>query len=245
MDYLYEALWLAQGAFTIWMLVDAYRRQVEWYWFLVILLVQPFGTWVYFFVVKVGDFQRLRDLPLFQRKTPLVELRYRAEQVPTLANRLALAQRLVELHEYDEAVPHLEAVLKQEPTLSPALFALAKCHQGQERPEQAIALLEKILARDVGWSNYAAWHLLIEVQAESGEGQKALAKCRDLARIAPTLHHKCLLGERLLAEGMNDEAAQMLERSLEEHQFAPAYIRRRNYRWANEARRLQRQALSR
>jgi hypothetical protein len=207
MDYLYEALWLAQGAFTIWMLVDAYRRQVEWYWFLIILLVPPFGPWVYFFVVKVGDFRGLRDLQLFQRKTPLAELRYRAEQVPTLANRLALAQRLVELNQPAEAVPHLEAVLNQEPTLSPALFALAKCHE-EERPEQAVALLEKILAKDGGWSNYAAWHLLIEVQAESGANEKALARCRDLARIAPTLHHKCLLGERLLAEGMNDEAAQ-------------------------------------
>jgi hypothetical protein len=245
MDYLFEALYLAQGACTIWMLVDAYRRQADWYWFLIILFFQPFGPWIYFFVVKVGEFQRLRDLPLFQRKTPLVELRYRAEQVPTLANRLALAQRLVELHEYAEAVPHLEAVLNQEPTLSPALFALAKCHQEQERPEQARGLLEKILAKDGSWSNYAAWHLLIEVQAESGEGAKALARCRELARLAPTLQHKCLLGERLLAEGMNDEAAQMLERSLEEHQFAPAYIRRRNSRWASAARRLQRQALSR
>jgi hypothetical protein len=245
MEYLYNALYLAQVGFTIWMLVDAYRRQVEWYWFLVILFVQPFGTWVYFFVVKVGDFRGLRDLPLFQKKTPLVELRYRAEQVPTLANRLALAQRLVEMHEYAEAVPHLEAVLNQEPTLSPALFALAKCHEEQERPEQAVALLEKILAKDGSWSNYAAWHLLIEVQADSGEGQKALAKCRELARLAPTLQHKCLLGKRLLAEGMNDEAAEILQRSLEEHQYAPAYIRRRNYRWASEARRLQRQALSR
>jgi hypothetical protein len=245
MDYLFDALYLAQAAFTIWMLVDAYRRQADYYWFFIILFMPVLGAWAYFFVVKFGDYQRLRDLPLFQRKTPLAELRYRAEQVPTLANRLSLAQRLVELHEHAEAVPHLEAVLKQEPTLSPALFALAKCHEEQERPEEAVALLEKILAKDGGWSNYAAWHLLIEVQAESGAGEKALATCRELARIAPTLQHRCLLGERLLAEGKNDEAAQLLQQSLEEHQFAPAYIRRRNYRWAGEARRLQRQALSR
>jgi hypothetical protein len=245
MEYFSQALWLAQAAFTIWMLVDAYRRQVEWYWFPIILFVPPFGPWVYFFVIKLGDFRGLRDWSLFHRKTPLAELRYRAEQVPTLANRLALAQRLVEMHDYAEAVPHLEAVLKQEPTLSPAVFALARCQNEQQRPEEAVALLEKILAKDGSWSNYAAWHLLIEVQAESGAGDKALARCRDLARVAPTLQHKCLLGQRLLAEGMNEEAAQMLERSLEEHQFAPAYIRRRNYRWASEARRLQRQAQSR
>ena len=49
------------------------------------------------------------------------------------------------------------------------------------------------------------------------------------------------LAERLLAEGETDEARQLLERSLEEHQYAPGFVRRRNRRWASHARRLQKQ----
>jgi hypothetical protein len=101
LGYLYQVLYLAQGAFTIWMLVDAYRRGAESYWFLVILFLPGLGAWAYFFVVKVGDFPGLRDWSFLQRRPPLEELRYKAEQTPTLTNRLALAERLVELRDYE------------------------------------------------------------------------------------------------------------------------------------------------
>jgi hypothetical protein len=241
---LYQVVGLAQLGFTIWMAVDAYRRQADWYWFFVIICFPGVGPWIYFFAVKLGDFSGfsgLRDWSFLQRRPALEELRYRAEQMPTLTNRLALAERLCEIKDYEEAVPHLEAVLAQEPDLSQPryLLALARAEEGQ--PEQAVPLLEKLIARDRTWSNYAAWHLLIRIQGENGAGDKALATCRELARLAPTLQHQCLLAERLLAEGQDDEARQLLQRSLEEHQYAPGFIRRRNHRWASRARQLQKQ----
>jgi hypothetical protein len=243
LGYLYQALYLAQGAFTIWMLVDAYRRQADSYWFWIILFVPGLGAWAYFFLVflKAGGFPGLRDWSFLQRRPKLEELRYRAEQTPTLTNHLALAERLVELRDYEEAVPHLEAVLAQEPELSPARYLLAVCQAEEGHPDQAVPLLEKLIARDRTWSNYAAWHLLIRLQGEGPEPGRALDSCRELARLAPTLQHQCLLAERLLAEGHTDEARQVLERSLEEHQYAPGFVRRRNRRWASHARRLQKQ----
>jgi hypothetical protein len=239
--YLYQVVYLAQGAFTIWMLVDAYRRGAESYWFWVILFLPGLGAWAYFFVVKVGDFSGLRDWSFLQRRPPLEELRYKAEQMATLSNRLALAERLVEIRDYEEAVPHLEAVLAQEPDLSQPRYLLAQCQAEEGHPDRAVPLLEKLIARDRTWSNYAAWHLLIRIHAESGAGDKALATCRELARLAPTLQHQCLLAERLMDEGQDEEARQLLERSLEEHQYAPGFIRRRNRRWASRARQLQKQ----
>src|SRR5262249_27532995 len=142
-------------------------------------------------------------------------------------------------------VPHLDAVLAQEAGLAPALYSLAVCHRGMGHPGPAVPLLEKIIARDGSWSNYAAWHTLIDVHAEMGNGAKAVTACQEMVRGAPTLRPQCLLAERLMAEGQNEEAAQVLERSLEEYQFAPGFIRRRNARWARQARQLQRQALAR
>src|SRR5262245_46521798 len=108
-------LYLAQVAMTIWMFVDAHRRGVEYYWLWIILLFQPLGAWGYFFVYKIKDFSFSGGTGwlgnLFTRRTSLQELRYRVEQSPTVTAHLELGERLLEAHEYEEAEPHLKAVL--------------------------------------------------------------------------------------------------------------------------------------
>ncbi len=237
----HPVLSLAQTAFMIWMLVDAYRRRAEYYWFWIILLVPGLGAWAYFFAVKASDFRGANLGQWFQRPPSLDELRYKADQFPTLANRLALAQRLTEKGEHADAVPLLEAVLKQESEHATALYTLAVCHKAQAKCERAVPLLEKLLARDAAWSNYAAWRLLIEAKDLLGDEAGALDSCRRLVRLAPSLHHHCLLAEHLLGAGLNDEAEFVLRQSLQEHAYAPRYVRRRDARWAGEARRLQKQ----
>jgi hypothetical protein len=213
-----------------------------WYW--IILIIQPIGAWAYFFIYKLPDFRGRAAgnlAGLFQRRTSLEELRYRAEQTPTLANHLALGERLVEAKEYAEAVPHLETVVEREPGHCHALFALATCHMRLGCADQAAPILEKLIARDRWWSNYAAWRLLVEAKSQLGDKGAALETCRQLARLAPTLENRCLLAEHLLEQGQTDEARTLLQQSLDEHRFAPGPIRRRNRHWAGVARRLQKQ----
>src|SRR4051794_30857475 len=87
---------ILQLAFTIWMVVDAYHRGAEPFWYWGILIFQPIGAWVYFFAVKFRTLRltRLRPAAARDRKLSLDELRYRVERTPTVAHRLALAQRL-------------------------------------------------------------------------------------------------------------------------------------------------------
>jgi hypothetical protein len=42
-------------AFSVWMIVDAYKRGADHYWYLIIFF--PFGEWIYFFTVKLDDFK--------------------------------------------------------------------------------------------------------------------------------------------------------------------------------------------
>jgi hypothetical protein len=232
-------LYLLQAAFTVWMLVDAFRRG-EGYWPWVVLFVPAFGAWAYFFVVLLPRWTGGRgwSLPSFRRGPSLDELHFRAEQSPTLANHLALAERLAERGEHAEAVPHLDEVLSREPDHCRAMFLLARCHAGQGRLDKAIPCLEKITARERYWSNYAAWYALIEMRGEAGDACGAADSCRELARLSPTLRHQCLLAERLLDADRQDEARQVLEAGLREYQYAPTNIRWRNWRWASQARRL-------
>ncbi len=245
----YPYAMLAQGLLTIWMLVDHGRRGGDSTWYWVILVFQPIGAWAYFFAVKLPTlragpgFQAGGSLAgLFQRRVSLDELRYKAEHIPTLANRLALAQRLIEKNSFEEAVPPLEEALKTEPDHGQILYSLALCHVRLGRPDTALPFLEKLLARDPRWSNYVGWHLLIEARGNKGDGAGVLDACRELVRLAPTLQHQCVFAEHLIAQGRGDEARALLERSLRDHTFAPGPIRRRNRRWAGVARRLQRTA---
>jgi hypothetical protein len=241
----FRFLGLIQLALTVWMLVDAYRRRADYFWFFIILLLQPFGAWIYFFAVKLSDFRGVQAWPLFQRRVSTEELRYRAEKVPTLANHLALAQRLLEQHNPKQALPHLEAALAREPEHSQVLFGLAQCAYEQGDPHGAVSYLERLVGHDRRWSDYAAMRLLITARAESGDGKGALGTARELARLAPTLQNHCILAECLLAEGLNDEAWNSLQQSLQTHRFAPGPSRRRNRSWARQARRLQKQIAAR
>ncbi|HEV3118420.1 MAG TPA: tetratricopeptide repeat protein [Gemmataceae bacterium] len=237
-------LWIAQLAFTIWMLVDAHRRGVEFYWFWLILVFQPLGAWVYFILYKAKELRGGQGwlANLFHRPPSLQELRHRTERLPTIANRLELGERLVDAGEYAEALPHLEAVLARESEHCQALYALAEAHRGLGHPEQAVTPLQKLIARHSGWSDYKAWNALIHVRDICGDQDGALGACRDLARIAPTLEHKCLLAEHLLATGQKEEAGRVLAQGLDDFRYTTGLSRRRDRKWLGKAKQLTKQA---
>jgi hypothetical protein len=230
-------LWILQAAMTIWMVVDAHRRGVEQYWYWLILLIQPFGAWAYFFLYKVHDFRgrRVGFGTLFQRRASLEELRYRVDRAPTMANRLELAQRLVEKNVAAEAVPHLQAVLAHEPEHCEALYVLATCYRQQGNAEQAVPLLQTLLKKHPGWNHYSGWHALIDARVAAGDEVGAVSSCRDLVKAVPSLENKCLLAEHLTAAGQKAEARQLLEKVLEDYAFMEGRFRRRDRRWAREA----------
>jgi hypothetical protein len=245
LPYLYEfsPFYLAQAALTIWMLVDANRRGVDYYWFLLILAFQPFGAWVYFFLYKAKDFRAGQGwlAGLFHRPPSVTELRHRTERLPTIANRLELGERLVETGEYAEALPHLEAVLARESEHCQALFAFAQAQRGLGHPENAIAPLQKLIAKHWSWSEYRAWHVLIEVRKATGDSGGALESCRELTRIAPSLEHRCLLAEHLLQAGDNAEARKVMEQGLDDYRYTSGLSRRRDRRWVSKAKQLLKQ----
>jgi hypothetical protein len=243
--YLYEfsPLYFLQAALTIWMLVDAYRRGVEFYWYWIILAFQPLGAWAYFLIYKARDLgtDHSRLTGLFHRPPSLQDLRYRAERSATLASRLELAERLVEAGEYAEAAPHLEAVLAREPEHCQALFLLAACHRGLQHPDQALPLLQKLIARHPSWQDYQAWHALIEVRQEIGDLAGALTSSRELVRVGPSLEHKCLLAEYLLRNGEKAEAGKVVQQGLEDYHYLTGPSRRRDRRWVGKAKQLLKQ----
>src|SRR5438105_13538472 len=245
LPYLYEysPLYIAQAALVIWMLVDASRRGVEYYWFFLIFAFQPFGAWAYFLIFKLKDFRGGQGslANLFHRPPALQELRHRVERMPTMANRLELGVRLVQAGEYAEALPHLESVLSREAEHCQALFALAEAHRGLGHPENAVAPLQKLITRHSTWSDYRAWHTLVEVRHQMGDASGAIESCRQLIRVAPSMEHKCLLAEYLLEAGEKAEARKVIAQALEDYRYASGLGRRRDRRWVGKAKQIMKQ----
>jgi hypothetical protein len=234
----FQVIGLLSLAFTIWMMADAYRRGADYFWYYVIFFLQPVGAVVYFFAVKARDFRALQGIPLLRTGPSLADLRHRAATVPTLANHLAYAERLIDKEEYAEALPHLEAAHKREPEHWQVVYLLALCHVRQGRPDDALPLLEKLTTREPRWSHCVAWKLLLEAREGRGDLPGALAAGRELARFAPTLENSCAVAERFLDAGQPGEAREVLERALADHDFAPFGVRWRDRKWARQARQL-------
>ena len=236
-----QVLSLLQLGFTVWMMVDAYHRGAETFWYWVIFFFQPIGAWVYFFAVKLRTLRR-PGLPVFrsgQRNLSLAQLRYLVERAPTVANRIALAEQLMDKRQYADAIPLLEAVLVVEPNYCLVLHALAECRLATGSPEQALAPLEKLLQREPYWADYRAWRTLVEVHLARGQPADALVTCREFAKRQPSLENKCRLAEQLLDNEKPSEAVQLLDDALEEQQqFSTWGARWRNRRWTHKAHRL-------
>jgi hypothetical protein len=240
-----QYLGYVQTIVTVAMVVDAYRRSAEWFWYLVIIVPQPVGPWVYLALVVLGSARnplRGRGGWSWKRRPSIDELRYRAQRTPTLMNHYTLAERLIEKDRYEEAVTQLLAAVALDPEYCPAQYALAVCHHERRECDKAVEPLEKIIARDRKWSNYRAWRLLIEVRSDLDNKAEALAACRELTKMMPTFENKCLLAEHLMANELRDETCKLLEQALEDHRFAPFGIRWRDRRWARQAHRLWREA---
>lgn len=233
----YPILSVFMLAFTVGMMVDAYRRGAEPFWYWLLWLMPVIGPLFYFFV-HPGPELWSKLGPLFQPGVSLNELVHRVEQSPTLANRLALGQALIARKEYTDALSHLEPALKIEPDHGQVLYAIAVCMVRMDRAPEAIPYLERILAKDPRWGDDQAGVLMVEIHQDLGDHATALVKARQLIQLAPTLKHKCLLAEVLLQNGEAREARTMLERALQDHSFLPSPLRRRNRVWARQAKRI-------
>ncbi len=235
----------AQTAFTIAMLIHVYRSGAEPFWYFIIFLLQPFGAWAYFFVVFLRGFRAGGGFSMgsvWQRKLSLDELRYHAERMPTVNNRLAFAQGLMAKGKHADAIPILEGVLAADQIHCQAMHDLAVCHLACHEPQQAVAMLQRLMQRDFRWAYYRAWRTLIDAHVACQRPDEALKACRELVKMVPTLENKCLLAEHLLDNHLKSEAIEVLDQALEDHSYTPLGKRMKNWKWARLAQRLLREA---
>ena len=227
-------------AFKIWMLVDAIRRREPYYWLLIIFFI-PFGSVIYFFMVKIGDY-RLAEFAASFRSPPSVDaLRTAYRRTPSLVHRIELADGLVAAQQYAEAADLFTEALAQEPDNPDALFGFAEARLGLGDHAPAIEALSRLLESHRGFRNYRAWPLLAHALWDDGQQERCLTLVRRLFEISPRLNHAVLVAHYLMLAGETAEAHALLTTALDDHRDSPRYVRRGTFRVAREASRMRKE----
>lgn len=224
-------------AFKIWMAIDAGRKRQPYYWFLIIFFI-PFGDFVYFFAVKLGDFKWRKVKALFRSPPTLDQLKFRYRETPSIDNRLALARALADAGRHVEAIVEFDGICASRPDEPDALWGLGLSRAALGELEEASAVLTRLVAGSPSYNDWEPWVMLAGLQHKRGLGQASLDTLRALVRKSRRAEHQLLLAEALIAADTYSEAADLLDRIVEDHAHAPDYIQRRDRRVVGRARRL-------
>jgi hypothetical protein len=226
-------------AFNVWMIVDAIRRRAELYWFIVLIL--PFGSLIYFFAVKARDYNFARlggsASPKKLRVSALSELERRAEETPSVANKLALADALEAHERYAEASELYRDVLQRHPEDKQALHGLSRALLGLRKAEEAVEQLAKLMELESNYRDYSAALDYAEALWQTGRSDDAVDLLRGLVNETRRINHRLALAHYLRLAGHDGPARIELEEALRDFESSPEFVRRRDKKWADRAQR--------
>tara|TARA_R110002111_G_scaffold168038_2_gene234000 strand:- start:122654 stop:123484 length:831 start_codon:yes stop_codon:yes gene_type:complete len=238
LGYLFEFLYFV---FLIWMIVDCIRKDPDRFlWFWIILIFQPFGAMIYFFVrwlptnhVQLPEFAR----PFFRQRR-LNELETAALQIGNAYQFVRWGDALKDSGVYQKSLAAYQQALAKEPDNLQALWGAAQIEMKLKQFEIAQIHSQKIL----------------EVDPEYKFGDVSLLYCKTLceldtpekAREQLVKHTKrwrqpeALFMRATLESGAGDHQAARttLQSMLLDINGSPRGIARKFVRWKSKARRL-------
>ncbi len=94
---------------------------------------------------------------LLDRPASIQDLRHNAEETPSLANQVSLAQALNDADEYEEASELFERVLEMDSNSCDALYGLGVSKIGLDDDEGAVEQLRRLVDIDPRHHDYDGW----------------------------------------------------------------------------------------
>ena len=225
------------------MIIDAIRRQAEYYWFLIIIFFAPIGGLIYFFVVKVHDF-RVPSLKAGTVAAPLIsgpslpQLRQRVQESPSLANHLAYAEGLRETKNYKDASAEYDIVLRRDPDNKESLHGMGLCALESDDAGAAVKHLSHLMDIEPRYRDYAA--ALDYAEALWLDGQKGLCLevLEDLTSTSTRIDHRVAYANYLALSGDAARAKETLEVALKDYELSPSFVKKRDRGYARDAERI-------
>ncbi len=224
-------------AFKLWMIVDAMRRRVHLLWWLLLML--PLGDWIYFFTIKLRDFNVRPGAPTPTDDAPsLDDLRRLESESPSFHHRARLAWALLAAGRPAEACEFFEKCLHTHSRDLDARHGLGRARLDAGDRAGGIEALSALVESQFAYDDYGAALRLAEAIFDDGRHDAALLALEEIARHGRKLEHEVALARfQLRAERWHD-ARTTLQRALARFEAEPDDVRPRDGAVATEARRL-------
>jgi tetratricopeptide (TPR) repeat protein len=223
-------------AFTVWMAVEAYRREGVSRWLAVILLLGPIGALVYFFSEFAGQ---LFTRPVFETRQATVEdLRAAEADVAQADNAFtwtAYATALRARRQLDKAIDAARKGLEHDPAHLGARYELGLAHLEGGHHEEARAELEKVAGAEATFDSDRVLFVLSRAQQGCGDDAAARVSLETLAARSgsPEVLFECAVVQARL--GDRAAAAENLQRIITEAEEVPEYLAPNVRPWVRRA----------
>lgn len=244
-------LWWLQSLFTIWMLVECFRRGQAMPWALIILFFPVVGPLAYFLlevqtVVAIPGFGGGRSglstttVAFRPHRVTGQQLREAEAEVKRLDNGAAwsdLAALLCAKKRHAEAEHAAATALERDPEDLEARYVRGRSLLELGRAQDAVTELERVLEREPGHDYGDARLALARALEGSGDLEAARVHYETLGGASSrpdVLYHLAEIQHRT---GDSEAAKATLRRIVEEADLAPAFARRRSAAWVSRAKR--------
>ncbi len=233
-------------AFSLWMFVDALRRQ-EWIWAVCIAVFTVFSAMLYFFLVYrqqgpaagggMGGFSGL-ELPGARQRARMREIRARIHDLDHARDHLDLADLMFSRGKFKEAEASYRASLARDPEDMDAAAHLGQCLMRLGRPAEARPLLEGVLAKDPRHDYGHTRMALAEALTALGDTPASLNHWHEVNQNHGYPRARVQHAELLLAHGRRAEALALAREAVADDDHAPRFQRQRDKAWIRRARRI-------
>jgi len=224
--------------FQMWMLVDSIRRRAPIYWPILIFFFSP-AALLYFFTVKAQDLKGGRRPSVMgaggSSIEDLVEL---VATTPSELNKLTLADRLAAERRFPEAIGRYRDVLRVNKDSKEALHGVARALLSLGRPLEAVEELATLMELDPEFRDYSAALDYAEALWQAKQYDDTIGLLTGLVSVSKRINHRMALAHYLKEHGDAVTARTELDEALREFASSPDFVKQRDQRWAERAKKL-------
>jgi hypothetical protein len=236
-------LLLLFGLFSLWMLIDAVRRQ-EWLWVLFIFIFPILNAPLYFLLVyRQGGGLGMQgfELPGAHDRRRIKYLQDQIHHLDKPHHHFELGDIYFQQGKLDKAEACYRAALDRDPEDIDTRAHYGQCLLRRGRAQEALKFLDDVCAEDPKHDYGHTMMALAETCSVLGQPDKALATWEQVLQAHSYARARVQMAELLLAKGAKERAHAILQEVVADDRHAPGFQRRRERVWVRRGKSLLKQ----